>query len=95
MGEGPGVSPEKKNQKWMQMVHSETVLADCVCLFFFLKMYLFIGRNLGLTKSLSMGSCNHDPIDHCIHHGYSCVAEWLSSSIAEQEDRGSIPGLAT
>ena len=32
---------------------------------------------------------------HYIHHGYSCVAEWLSPWIAEQEDRGSIPGLAT
>ena len=27
-------SPPENFQKWMQMVRSETVLADCVCLFF-------------------------------------------------------------
>ena len=29
-----------------------------------------------------------------MHRG-AAVAEWLSSLLAEQEDRGSIPGLAT
>ena len=28
-------------------------------------------------------------------HAGAAVAEWLSSWLAEQEDRGSIPGLAT
>ena len=28
-------------------------------------------------------------------HTGAAVAEWLSSWLAEQEDRGSIPGLAT
>ena len=30
-----------------------------------------------------------------LHCGGAAVAEWLSSWLAEQEDRGSIPGLAT
>ena len=31
-------------------------------------------------------------LDSCVG---AAVAEWLSSWLAEQEDRGSIPGLAT
>ena len=36
------------------------------------------------------------PIRTClVVTGGAVVAEWLSSWLAEQEDRGSIPGLAT
>ena len=36
------------------------------------------------------------PIDHPFQLMMgAAVAEWLSSWLAEQEDRGSIPGLAT
>ena len=36
-----------------------------------------------------------DEIMHSIVNAGAAVAEWLSSWLAEQEDRGSIPGLAT
>ena len=58
------------------------------------------------TQSIIMGESTpaHLPIPvvrssssrklNTLNHG-AAVAEWLSSWLAEQEDRGSIPGLAT
>ena len=38
----------------------------------------------------------HVPSERSCHENHgAAVAEWLSSWLAEQEDRGSIPGLAT
>ena len=49
---------------------------------------------IGLSQISSFFSYTGYTIYPCIQRG-AAVAEWLSSWFAEQEDRGSIPGLAT
>ena len=52
--------------------------------------YYFAGLNCHV-----MVTCDIAVIRGCLTIVGAAVAEWLSSWLAEQEDRGSIPGLAT
>ena len=52
-----------------------------------------IKEDMGIIHSLSVNFSHSDFFSETA--AGAAVAEWLSSWLAEQEDRGSIPGLAT
>ena len=48
-----------------------------------------------LGIAVGQGLVGSNLLGTCMYVGEAAVAEWLSSWLAEQEDQGSIPDLAT